>query len=477
MNMTSLSSTILIHDPAGRFGQEVSGHLRSLNYIVLRCAAVDEVLPHLENDPYLVFADASTPKFEAQRLLAELHLRCPDVPVVLGSGDDVVPNHFGDCLTAEFGLLMLPASPAAIDHAVQRARMLVTNVPDSDAPSNSLDNQFVAMKSHADKLERHNVKLQREHAELSKAANRQRAELKEQEASRRKLVRVRGAVDSARDGMLILDIEGRVEYSNPAFDEMFGVPQDVSGPYSLDRIFVDRGMASKVIDNVSVLGTFTVDVPLRHRNDGQFPAVVHANRIDAHDADFGGILLIFSDITEQERLRHEAQFDALTGSYGRRYFLELLSANTSLAGRHNHGLALVMCDLDMFKEVNDTHGHRMGDKVLMTFAEVVRSEVRQEDVLGRFGGDEFMILFPHVEAETVISCLERIRLRLEEIKFRTDTGDRFSVSVTMGVADYVDSRMSEEEYIELADQSLYLAKEVGRNCIVANGKLAQNIAI
>lgn len=477
MTVTTLSTTILIYDPAGRLQPVAPGYLRSQSYIVLSCADIGEFVQHLESEPGFVFADALTPKFDAERILAELNMRYPEVPLILAAEPERIPEYFGLRFTTEFPLLTLPATRCSVDYVMRHAKSMCRLLHSTAQHRDTLEARFEAVKMHADGVERENVRLQREHSELSKAANRQRAQLKSQECSRRKLVRVRSAVDSARDAMLIMDVEGRVEYSNPAFDEMFGKPGDTSGPYSLERIFVDEGKARSVIDNVSVLGTFTCELQLRRKNEGRFPAVVHANRIDSYDQDSGGILFIFADITEQERLRHEAQFDALTGSYGRRYFLEILAGNASLAGRHGHGLALAMCDLDKFKMINDTHGHRMGDKVLMTFAEVVRSEIRQEDVLGRLGGDEFMILFPHVEAATVASCLERIRLRLSEIKFRTDMGMPFHVSVTMGAVDYPDRRMSVEEYVELADQSLYKAKELGRNCIVVNGLLAEHIVI
>lgn len=471
MNTISLSTTILMLDGERHLRMQVSEHLRSLSYIVQSIPSAEELVSRLSESTGFVLIDASTAALEADRLLTELERNYPELPVIIASEAAEIPDRVGGRLAAEYPLLVYPCTERQVEHAVRHASYTRGVLYSAAQKRETIESEIAALKSHVDGVERQNVKLQREHVELSKVAQRHRSEMREFAQSERMLSRIRSAVDSARDGMLILDIEGRVEYSNPAYDELFGTPMDQPGPYSLAKIFSDRNMAGKVIDNVSVLGTFTCEVPLRQHNGGTFPGMVHANRIDCDELDAGGILFIFTDITEQERLRQEAQFDALTGSYGRRYFLEILAGNTSLAERHGHPLTLVMCDLDKFKEVNDTHGHRMGDKVLMTFAEVARSELRQEDIVGRLGGDEFVLLLPHVGAKDICSGLQRIRHRFEEMKFRTDTGEVFHVTVTMGAAEFPGCKISDEEYIELADQSLYKAKELGRNCLVANGNM------
>ncbi|MFP6582438.1 MAG: diguanylate cyclase [Candidatus Hydrogenedentota bacterium] len=469
MVTTSLSTTILVVDPTGELRQHVSEHLRSLSYIVLTCSDANEAIQHMSGaDPGLVMMDAQTAESEATLLLDALEADHPATPVMIAIKSENIPSAIGGRPSEQFILMVYPAAPLVIEHTLRHAvcshRVLGTTLRNRD----SMEMKVAALEAHIDGVERQNVKLQREHGELTRVTARHRAEIRDRESAESQLERIRLAMDSAQDAMLILNGEGGAEYTNRAFDEFFGKPAESTSVYGLSSIFVDSTMSEKVADNVDVLGTFTCEVPLHNQSGEQFPAMIHANQINFDESESHGVLYIISDITEQEKLRHEAHFDALTGLYGRRHFLELLASNTSLATRHGHPLSVVLCDLDKFKQVNDTFGHRVGDEVLTTFAEVARDEARQEDVVGRIGGDEFILMFPHVGADTAAVCLERIRSRFEAIEFTTESGETFNCAVTMGAADFPANGTSDEEFVELADQALYKAKELGRNCIVVN---------
>jgi diguanylate cyclase (GGDEF)-like protein/PAS domain S-box-containing protein len=475
MPNTSLSTSILLLDPYGTLRDNLSEYLRSLSYIVLPCKTAEEACVHLEGAaPGFLFIDSTTSDGEANILLTHLETVGAKTSVIIGATDHV-PVRIGGRLVERYGLLMLPALDAVIYHALQTANYTLRVTECVMNGRTVLEERFAAIETHAEGVERQNLKLQREHGELTRASLRHRTAIRDHEAVQQKLARIRSAISSAKDAMLILDQNGAVEYSNPAFDDLFGETDPQDGVYPLDKIFVDGSMSAKVMENVSVLGTFTCEVPLRHQNDGNFPGMIHANEIKSEGSEFGGVLLIISDITEHERLRQEAHFDSLTGLYGRGYFLEMMGNNMSLAGRHGYPLALVLCDLDNFKAVNDTYGHRMGDEVLATFAKVARKEVRHEEIVGRIGGDEFIMLFPQMNATSVASCLERIRAQFEAIEFKTETGECFQCTVTLGAADFPGSQTSNEDFMELADQSLYKAKELGRNCVVVNTELVAEV--
>ena len=168
-----------------------------------------------------------------------------------------------------------------------------------------------------------------------------------------------------------------------------------------------------------------------------------------------------------ERLYYQATHDELTGLYNRKYINQQLASMTAAASRHNFPLSLCLCDLDCFKEINDTYGHNSGDKVLSTFGEILTKELRAEDIPGRYGGDEFCIIYPYISPTEAKKCTERIRESIHKYRFVTDSGKEFSISATFGITSFkVD--YSPKKLLALADQALYKAKRSGRNRTVSD---------
>lgn len=167
-------------------------------------------------------------------------------------------------------------------------------------------------------------------------------------------------------------------------------------------------------------------------------------------------------------LRKLADIDAMTGVPNRRSLLERAARMRAHATRHGEGLALLMIDVDRFKEINDHFGHARGDSVLIEVVGACRSVLRNEDVLGRFGGEEFVALLPHCDAEGVQQAAERMRLKVEAL--RLPHPSRSAVTVSLGLALVpVDPTLNDDAALDLAleaaDVSLYAAKNEGRNRI------------
>lgn len=170
-----------------------------------------------------------------------------------------------------------------------------------------------------------------------------------------------------------------------------------------------------------------------------------------------------------EILKH-ATLDALTGFYNRRQFDERLKQEVSSAKRQKRNVCAIMTDIDFFKSVNDTYGHAVGDLVLKTVSKVIKSQLRDYDIAGRYGGEEFVILLPYTNLDEAKTVAERLRKAVEDRK--TDISKiipnhkNISVTMSLGVAQY-NSGEYEKVFIQNADKALYKAKESGRNKVVA----------
>ncbi|MFZ6640561.1 diguanylate cyclase [Undibacterium sp. TC4M20W] len=155
--------------------------------------------------------------------------------------------------------------------------------------------------------------------------------------------------------------------------------------------------------------------------------------------------------------------DGLTGLFNHTAIKEQLASEISQAGRTGSPLALAMIDLDNFKTINDTYGHPAGDQVLRTLARLLRQRLRRSDIVGRYGGEEFAVIFPDTNATTARRVLDQVRLAFTKIQQHCE-GGHFSVSFSGGVAD-LESTLDADELFDIADAAMYVSKQEGRNRI------------
>jgi diguanylate cyclase (GGDEF)-like protein len=166
----------------------------------------------------------------------------------------------------------------------------------------------------------------------------------------------------------------------------------------------------------------------------------------------------------QEALRVEAMHDHLTGLWNRRMIVEQLGRELHRAQHESRPLAIALADVDFFKRVNDTHGHSAGDEVLREIALRIRSVVRGYDFVGRYGGEEFLVVLPTCDAVTARHVAERIRMRVEAGPIHT--GDAtIDVTLSLGLAWTGSATEDAPTLIEAADAALYRAKAAGRNTV------------
>ncbi len=156
--------------------------------------------------------------------------------------------------------------------------------------------------------------------------------------------------------------------------------------------------------------------------------------------------------------------DELTGVHNRRHFLVRADREWSRCRRYDMAAALLMIDVDLFKRVNDLHGHLAGDLMLREIARAAGDTLRQPDMLGRFGGEEFIVFLPHADPLGALDAAERIRERVAQLSFEWK-GQAIRATVSVGVAALDASHDSLAALIQDADQALYAAKDAGRNCV------------
>jgi diguanylate cyclase (GGDEF)-like protein len=166
-------------------------------------------------------------------------------------------------------------------------------------------------------------------------------------------------------------------------------------------------------------------------------------------------------------VERQAHADSLTGVYNHGYFLQCLNDELVHAQRTGQPLALIMLDIDYFKQYNDRYGHVIGDRVLQVIVQAIRENIKHEDLVGRWGGEEFGIALPNTSAPQGLIVAERIRRTLAAMEMRDNAGGPIEKpTISQGLASFPDHANSPEALVDRADRMLYLAKEHGRDQVV-----------
>jgi diguanylate cyclase (GGDEF)-like protein len=177
---------------------------------------------------------------------------------------------------------------------------------------------------------------------------------------------------------------------------------------------------------------------------------------------------LVEEVEQQKReLERISRTDALTGLDNRRHLEERLDEQFEHAKRLGESFAVVMCDLDKFKSVNDSYGHQAGDVVLQQLAAILRREAREIDRVGRYGGEEFLLLLPGAQIDSAATFAERVRRAIEAHAFSLPSGGMLRRTGSFGVAGWPHPRIRNcDALVKAADDALYVAKETGRNRVV-----------
>ncbi len=169
------------------------------------------------------------------------------------------------------------------------------------------------------------------------------------------------------------------------------------------------------------------------------------------------------------QLKHLSTTDALTQLSNRHVLNAEIEKLCYDAERYNSSFCVMLIDVDNFKQINDTHGHMQGDDVIREIGKLLKTHLRHTDIAARFGGDEFCVLLPHMPLGQAPEIADKFRQRIETETFETDNGERFTVTVSIGIAEYNSDLCEPKALLALADEALYIAKEKGRNRVEIKG--------
>ncbi|NWB88312.1 sensor domain-containing diguanylate cyclase [Pseudomonas gingeri] len=295
-------------------------------------------------------------------------------------------------------------------------------------------------------------------------------------------------VQSIDVGVVVLDRDYCVQVWNTFMENRSGVqPKDASSQ-SFFSLFpeVDREWFSRKVESVATLGTpaFTIweqrPYLVRFKNyqpiTGQEDFMYQNTTLlplRSTNSTITHICLVIYDVTDVATNRHQLQAanaklqklsstDRLTGLYNRGHWEESLKAAYARNQRYGNATSLVMFDIDHFKRVNDTYGHQAGDKVIEHVADLVREHVRDSDVAGRYGGEEFGVVLSDTDKAGARFFAERLRKAIEALEV-VHEGQSIRFTISLGVADLSLPSISHADLIAWADQALYASKKGGRN--------------
>ncbi len=298
-----------------------------------------------------------------------------------------------------------------------------------------------------------------------------------EEALRESEERLKAILSATPDPIAIYNNQGETEYLNPAFVNVFGWTLDEIKGKCIPFVPDDQKQITleKLKELLSSGNKVQFETQRLTKQGGKIDVIISTSCIHNLNNKISKLIAILKDISDQKqakkelkllnlKLEHQATHDPLTGASNRRSILDRLENELVRAKRGNLKLSIGMCDIDHFKRVNDKYGHQTGDDVLCNFIKIIQNILRPYDQLGRYGGEEFLLVIPDLPDSIGLveeKIYERVREKIANHKMITRSGE-ISITISIGVA----SRRGDETadaMIARADAALFRAKDNGRN--------------
>ena len=277
-------------------------------------------------------------------------------------------------------------------------------------------------------------------------------------------------LESTREGVVITDLQARIVAINPAYTQITGYAEaEVLGqnPSMLKSGRQDQAFYEAMWRSVLESGHWQGEIWNRRKDGELYPQLLAISAVrDAEDlpCNYVGVMTDISQLKDsQARLEYLAHYDPLTSLPNRLLLHSRLTHALESADRHKRRVGVLYIDLDQFKNVNDSLGHPVGDELLEAFAQRLLERVRDEDTLGRLGGDEFLLILEDLERSDDAAHISRELLAMLERPFELPSGHQVYMGASVGISIYPDNGGSGTELIQHADVAVYQAKESGRN--------------
>ncbi|MBM0744440.1 diguanylate cyclase [Phormidium sp. CLA17] len=290
-------------------------------------------------------------------------------------------------------------------------------------------------------------------------------------------------IESMSDGVLVLDLHNRLIDINPAAQQLTGIRVTCLGQ-PLRQLFSSWQVIAQLCE-----ASETVQCELLLKVSADCYVELHVIPLRDRCKGLTGRLLVLRNVTQrqqadlelrqanerlqaqlheikalQTQLREQAIRDALTGLFNRRYFEETLPRELARAAREAYPVAVILMDIDFFKQVNDTYGHQGGDCVLQAFGSLLRDHSQQGDIACRYGGEEFVLTLPAITLKDVYQRAEQIRRSFQAMRVQFGSAT-ICTTLSLGVGLFPEHGDTSQSLMQVVDQALYIAKAAGRNCV------------
>ncbi len=301
-------------------------------------------------------------------------------------------------------------------------------------------------------------------------SNLQRKLMKKNKRLENEREKFRVTLESIAEGVITIDKEGKITFLNPIAEELLNKKEiDVLGKKCFKELNLLDPITSKSLeeglrDEIKTGKIVEEDeIILKISENKSLPIAFKSSPIKDSNGNIFGSVIVFRDIIKQkekqEKLKEYASTDKLTGTFNRRMGLIFLNKEIEYAKKNNSNLSVCFVDVNNLKEINDNLGHATGDELLIKLTQVLKNNVRESDAVVRFGGDEFLLIFPNIKKEAAEKIWKRIKSELNRINNIKD--NQFNISVSHGIVECEDGcSSSAEKLISIADEKMYKEKQM-----------------